>query len=111
MKFLRCSPLLKEFKTTFQRSSFGLQVPKQLYEFCDFKFNKPDGYYPSGAEVQKYIEDYATANDLHKHVRLRTTVVKATAQDGGEKGWKLTLKDNSSDVVTEETVDYLIVST
>lgn len=37
--------------------SYGVQVPKQLYEFPDLDFSEVEvGKYPTGAEVQKYIE-------------------------------------------------------
>lgn len=45
--------------------SYGVQVPKQLYEFPDLEFSEVEfGKYPTGAEVQKYIERKASIS-LH----------------------------------------------
>lgn len=86
-------------------------MPKQLYEISDFPHSKvASGYYPKGAEVQSYLENFAKENDLHKLVRSGTTLVKAEKKSDGTEGWILSAKDSTGHVVVEE-VDYLVIST
>ena len=92
-------------------SSYGLQVPKQLYEICDFPNTEiPRGVFLNGAQVQSYLENYASANDLNKIVRLNTKLEKAEKRLDGRDGWILSTKDDSG-VSKKEEVDYLIIST
>lgn len=84
---------------------YGLQVPKQLYEFPDFPFQKPWGYYPTGAEVQQYIEDFADEYELNEHVKLNTKVDKIERRADGKAGW--TFRVSSGEAVD---VDYAVVS-
>ena len=86
-------------------------MPKQLYEICDFPHTKvPSGYYPKGAEVQSYIENYASENDLNKLIRLNTSLQKAEKRPDGKEGWTLTTQNKSGDTKVED-VDFLVIST
>mmetsp|Transcript_22010 Transcript_22010/g.48088 ORF Transcript_22010/g.48088 Transcript_22010/m.48088 type:complete len:524 (-) Transcript_22010:536-2107(-) len=88
-------------------AKFGLQVPKQLFEFPDFPFTKAKwGEYASGPKVQEYIEDYAKHFDLNKLVKLNTKVTSIVPDNGG---WTFTTKTGESD--TTESFDYCIVAT
>merc|ERR1719454_1927997 len=55
---------------------FGLQVPKELYEFPEHPWPShiKQGYYPTGPETQKYIEGYAERFGLDKIIRFNTGV-------------------------------------
>ena len=86
--------------------NFGVQVPKQLYEFPDFPSKLPWGQYPTGEETQQYIEDYADHFQLRPSVQTNTEVMNVKSKDGG---WTFTTKKN--DVVKEENFDYCVMAT
>ena len=92
-------------------SSFGLQVPKQLYEFPDFPFDEcSSGTFPKGEEVQRYIQRYATSHNLNRMVRLNTSVEgchQLPQQEGS--GWVVTTKDQGSGKSQTDTFDYLVI--
>lgn len=68
--------------------SYGVQVPKQLYEFPDFPFEAVEwGVYPTGAQTSKYIQDYADHFKLMQHVKLGTAVTALEPRKDGKPGW------------------------
>ncbi|CAE7199890.1 FMO1 [Symbiodinium natans] len=86
--------------------NFGVQVPKQLYEFPDFPFNLPWGTYPTGPETQQYIEDYADHFKLRKSVQTGTRVEAIHPENSG---WVFTTKQDGEK--KEESFDYCIMAT
>lgn len=92
-------------------SSFGLQVPKQLYEFPDFPFNEcSSGYFPKGEEVQSYIQRYASSHNLNRMVLLNTSVEECQqwpSQEGS--GWVITTKDQNTGKNQTDKFDYLVI--
>ena len=71
--------------------SYGIQVPKQLFEFPDLPFDEvKKGDYATGAEVQKYIERYTKQFDLNDNIVLNTRVTKAVQHDDGS--WSIQTK-------------------
>jgi len=87
--------------------NFGVQVPKQLFEFPDFPFNIPWGQYPTGEETQKYIEDYVDHFKLEDHLQLSCSV---QGVEPSGKGWTFTVCENGGQP-KEEHFDYCVVST
>jgi dimethylaniline monooxygenase (N-oxide forming) len=66
---------------------YGVQVPKQLYEFPDYPLEKVAwGEYATGPQTQAYIESYADSYDLRKCLRLNTEVVQLKKRADGQKG-------------------------
>jgi hypothetical protein len=56
-------------------ANFGVQVPKQLYEFQDFPMTTVAwGEYASGPQVQAYIEHYSEAFGLRDVIQFNTRV-------------------------------------
>mmetsp|Transcript_28913 Transcript_28913/g.47988 ORF Transcript_28913/g.47988 Transcript_28913/m.47988 type:complete len:511 (-) Transcript_28913:748-2280(-) len=89
--------------------SFGVQVPKQLYEFPDF----PNtfcawGEFPTGEKTQEYIVSYAEAFDLHSSIVLNTSVDKLTRHPDSGRGW--TFHTTSDGQVEEYDFDYAVVA-
>ena len=66
--------------------------------------------YPSAAQVQEYLESYATHFDLVRHIRLGCTVTNITRAE--EIGWALTLerKDIDGSAVFADTFDKIYVA-
>ena len=78
-------------------SGFGVQVPKELYEFHDFPFTAASpGEFVAGPKVQKYILDFVQDANLRDVIRTNTLVSKVedVGLDGAkEQGWKFHIKD------------------
>lgn len=107
--FDKCSQVGGVWQSNY--SSFALQVPKQLFEFPDFPFPVPSGYFPKGPEVQKYIEDYAAHHKLNPLVKLNT-IVERCEQLPQQAGWAITTKSVTGQQPSQtESFDYLVVST
>jgi len=86
--------------------TYGVQVPKQLYEFPDFPFDAVSwGDYPTGGQTQTYIEAYAAHFKLEKHIKFNTTVLAMTERKG-QKGYIFDLGEAGS-----EEFDFAIIAT
>lgn len=86
---------------------FGVQVPKQLFEFPDFEFKLPWGSYPTGEQTQKYIEDYVEHFSLADNLQL-STAVQSVEPSG--KGWSFTVC-KAGGQPEEHRFDYCVAST
>jgi dimethylaniline monooxygenase (N-oxide forming) len=89
-------------------ANFGVQVPKQLYEFQDFPMaDVAWGEYASGPQVQAYIERYADAFGLRDVVKFNTRV--AGVQQRVDGTWKVEMQ--SKEGTTTEDFEYLVMAT
>jgi dimethylaniline monooxygenase (N-oxide forming) len=95
-------------------SGFGLQVPRNLYEFLDFPFDAvPSWQYPTGAQVQAYIRAFA-ARFVAPAAEVRTsTAVEALApRSDGARGWAVTTRAASGAPPAQpEDFDFVAVCT
>jgi cation diffusion facilitator CzcD-associated flavoprotein CzcO len=90
-------------------ANFGVQVPKQLYEFQDFPMTSVAwGDYATGEQVQTYIESYADAFGLRDFIQFNTKVTRA--QQIGDGRWKIHIetKEGATDIID---FDYLVMAT
>jgi phosphonate transport system substrate-binding protein len=90
-------------------SNFGVQVPKQLYEFQDYPMKTVAwGEYATGEQVQAYIESYADAFGLREAIQFDTKVTGAQQTEDGR--WKIQTKtkDGAGAVLN---FDYLVMAT
>lgn len=95
-------------------ADFGLQVPKELYEFPEFPH--PEGVkwekFPPGPQVQQYIELYALKFGLLDMARLNTGVHSISSKGAkGGRGWKVIFSKTGVDVQEEEDFDFVVVAT
>eukprot|EP00285_Hemiselmis_virescens_P009723 CAMPEP_0173391798 /NCGR_PEP_ID=MMETSP1356-20130122/18592_1 /TAXON_ID=77927 ORGANISM="Hemiselmis virescens, Strain PCC157" /NCGR_SAMPLE_ID=MMETSP1356 /ASSEMBLY_ACC=CAM_ASM_000847 /LENGTH=870 /DNA_ID=CAMNT_0014349487 /DNA_START=72 /DNA_END=2685 /DNA_ORIENTATION=+ len=91
--------------------NFGVQVPKQLYEFTDLPFDEvPFGQYPTGPQTQAYIERYVAHFGLKDSMRLGVRVQSAKPTADG-KGWTLVTKPSAGGAAQEHAFDKLVVCT
>jgi dimethylaniline monooxygenase (N-oxide forming) len=94
--------------------NFGLQVPKQLYEFQDFPMDSCKwGEYPTGPQVQNYIERFTDSYDLRKNIQFNTkvtSVVPKATTTTSTTTWTIQLEQNDGKSTTQE-FDYLVVAT
>ena len=81
------------------------QNPKETYDFSDFPM--PDDYpeWPSGEQMQDYLESYVRHFDLTENLVLGTSVSRAELKEGGES-WQV---ETAGEVSQQFTFDYLIV--
>lgn len=89
----------------------GTQNPRDTYAFSDFPM--PDDYpeWPSGQQVQAYLQSYANHFGVMPRLRLGTEIVEATPR-AGAPGWTIATRPTgaASDVpTTHESFDWLIV--
>lgn len=81
------------------------QNPKETYEFSDWPMPRDYPEWPSGAQVQAYLESYAEHFGIAPHIRFRSTVV--SADPAGNDGWTLTVAGPEG--TTIRSCDWLIV--
>jgi dimethylaniline monooxygenase (N-oxide forming) len=94
-------------------ADFGLQVPKELYEFPEFPYPSGEQWekFPPGPQVQKYIESYANHFDLKKMIRFKTGVhaIESKGAAGG-RGYKICFGQQGGEP-QEEEFDFVVVAT
>jgi dimethylaniline monooxygenase (N-oxide forming) len=92
--------------------NFGLQVPKQLYEFPEFPYpaDKEWSLFPSGAEVQEYIERYTKHFGLQKVIRFNAGVSRVEVANEGDGRWKV-FAGGKNEEAKEERFDFVVVAT
>lgn len=91
--------------------SYGVQVPKQFYEFPDYPFDAVQwGDYSTGAQTQAYIEGFAKHFNLTQHIFLQHEITAIEPRTDGKKGYVFRFK-NATGAVGAEVVDFAVVST
>ena len=82
------------------------QNVRSTYALSDFPY--PDDYpeWPSGEQVQRYLEAYAKHFDLDRHLRLNTVVTSTTLE---KESGRWTVTSIHAGTSTAETFDYLVV--
>ena len=75
-------------------SNFGVQVPRELYEFPDWPLPEGTPDFTPGPIIQKYLENYAAHFAITSHIRFNTDVTSVTERDGPDSGWTVTWQGN-----------------
>jgi len=90
-------------------ADFGLQVPKELFEFPGFPYPKGTDWaaFPKGPQVQKYIELFTLQMGLRKCIRFNTTLVEIKANQN--RGWTVVSGHSTSGERKEEAFDFVVV--
>jgi dimethylaniline monooxygenase (N-oxide forming) len=90
-------------------ADFGLQVPKELYEFPSYPFPATYGSFPRGPEVQEYLRSFARDKGVYEMTRLNTSVLgMAPLED--RRGWSVRFQTQGEEVAEEE-FDFVVVAT
>jgi dimethylaniline monooxygenase (N-oxide forming) len=93
-------------------SNFGVQVPKQLFEFQDYPMTELKwGEYATGPQVQSYIENYTDAYGLRDSIQFNTKVTSVQQDTRGDGNWKIQTESTVNGSTSEHSFDYLVVST
>lgn len=90
-------------------ADFGLQVPKELYEFPGFEYPKDLQWdlFPSGSQVKTYIQRYTEARNLKHLIMFGTTVLNLTPRPEG--GWHLEFE--KAGTAHTDIFDFCVMST
>ncbi len=96
------------WSATRRYPGLSTQNTKDTYAFSDFPM--PDSYpeWPSGAQVQEYLEAYVDRFGLAPFLRLGSRVVRATPRPGG--GWTITARPIEGGAVSVTEADHLVVA-
>jgi dimethylaniline monooxygenase (N-oxide forming) len=93
-------------------ADFGLQVPKELYEFPDFPYPSDTDWqdFPPGPQVQTYIERYAEEFGLQAMCKFSTGVHAVSPMGDGSRGWQITF-GKQDEALQTETFDFCVIAT
>jgi len=91
-------------------ADFGLQVPKELYEFPSYAFTAKHGSFPKGPEVQDYIRSFAKEKGMYQRIRFNTEVVHMVPRSE-HRGWILHFQKEGETYITQEDFDFVVVAT
>jgi cation diffusion facilitator CzcD-associated flavoprotein CzcO len=83
------------------------QNPRETYAFSDFPMPRSYPEWPTGAQVQAYLESYVDHFGFRDAIRLGHQVISATPR--GEAGWTLRTRATQGGGEAAHEVDYLIV--
>ena len=84
------------------------QNPRETYEYSDFPMPSDYPEWPSGEQVQVYLQSYADHFGFSDAIRLNTRVVSATL-DETAGSWTVVTKQGDEAPQKESAFDYLIV--
>jgi cation diffusion facilitator CzcD-associated flavoprotein CzcO len=84
------------------------QNPRDTYAYSDFPMPKSYPEWPSGAQVQAYLEQYVDAFGLRDVIKVSTEVTSARPR-ADAKGWTLTVHTAGATAAQTIEVDWLIV--
>lgn len=81
--------------------NFGVQVPKELYEFPDWPLPKDTANFTPGPVIQQYLSDFAEHFGIAPHIRFSTRVTQIAEWDGPGSGWCVTSCRNGTEARDE----------
>jgi len=90
-------------------SGLTTQNNKGSYAFSDLPMPKDYPEWPSGEQVQAYLERYVELHDLGETLRLSTEVVRAELTPA-EDGWLVTSRRAGEPVSDPEPFDHVVVA-
>lgn len=117
--FEKCPDVGGVWSRTRRYPGLCTQNNKGTYYLSDLPMPESYPEWPSGAQVQAYLESYATLFDLRPHLRLSTEVVAveqlhdqqqapAAAADGPVMRWRVTSRHEG--VEDSEDFDFVVVA-
>ena len=90
-------------------SNFGVQVPKELYEFPDWPMPAEAADFCSGEVFRQYLEDYVDHFLFRSSIRLNTDVVKVEQTSANPPNWRVTINTDAG--TEQEDFDLIVVAT
>jgi cation diffusion facilitator CzcD-associated flavoprotein CzcO len=97
------------WSATRRYAGLRTQNNKKSYAFSDMPM--PRGYpeWPTGEQVQAYLERYVTTFDLRSKLRLSTEVIRVKPI-GEDDGWEVTSRRSGASVGVPERFDHLVIA-
>lgn len=90
-------------------SNFGVQAPKELYEFPDWPLPEDTANFTPGPVFQRYLEDYVDHFKFRSSIRLNTRVTKMERRATGNPGWTVTVTSDAGS--QQEDFDLVVIAT
>jgi cation diffusion facilitator CzcD-associated flavoprotein CzcO len=97
------------WSATRRYTGLRTQNNKDSYAFSDLPMPRDYPEWPTGEQVQAYLERYVSTFGLRPHLRLATEVVRAELTDA-EDGWMITARRVGAPVSAPEKFDHLVVA-
>jgi cation diffusion facilitator CzcD-associated flavoprotein CzcO len=97
------------WSATRRYTGLRTQNNKDSYAFSDLPMPRDYPEWPTGEQVQAYLERYVAKFELRPHLRLATEVVRAELTDA-EDGWMITARRIGAPVSAPEKFDHLVVA-
>lgn len=100
------------WSSTRRYPGVATQNNKGTYCFSDFPMPKQYPEWPSGGQVQSYLDDYVRHFGLQSHLRLGNEVTNADL-DRASGSWRLRARatdDGAAGTVSTEQYDFLVVA-
>lgn len=84
------------------------QTPGRIYIYPDYPL--PDSYpeWPTGEQVNAYLESYANHFGVLDRIQFNTEVIALNAVDDGNKGWTITLRTSEDNTKTQH-FDFVVI--
>ncbi|WP_127128497.1 NAD(P)/FAD-dependent oxidoreductase [Georgenia sp. SYP-B2076] len=95
------------WSSTRRYPGLSTQNNKGTYALSDLPMPKHFPEWPSGAQVQQYLETYARTFGLMGKTRLRTEVIGADLDESGPR-WRIRTRGPAGEA--EESADFLVVA-
>jgi dimethylaniline monooxygenase (N-oxide forming) len=87
--------------------NFGVQVPRELYEFPDWPLPENTPNFTPGPIMRQYLQDFADHFALTPRIRFSTQVTRLAEIDGPGSGWRLRLESEAG--AGEENFDHVVI--
>ena len=90
-------------------SNFGVQAPKELYEFPDWPMPAAAPNFTPGPVFRQYLEDYVDHFNFRACIRFNARVTRLERCGGGRSGWTITLDSDAEN--RHEDFDLVVIAT
>ena len=90
-------------------SNFGVQAPKELYQFPDWPLPEDVPDFTPGPLFQQYLEDYVDHFQFRSSIRFKARVTKLERRATGDPGWTVTISGDAGS--QREDFDLVVIAT
>lgn len=90
-------------------SNFGVQAPKELYQFPDWPLPEDVPSFTPGPIFQQYLEDYVDHFNFRASIRFNSPVTSLERGSTGKPGWTLTINGDAGS--QSEDFDLVVIAT